>query len=225
MIDADLAVARKAEARRLMARLLGRAGRRICCCSRRGSRADVFRPAYLQLQATRRRNLRRGVESSGARRADDAQGQAGVSRRDRRRSARAAASTRRAPPCSAGGRVSRAGWKASRSNSLSWPDRPRRAGARGARRRHGATRARLGGEARRFTLEASSGPFEVVRTYTVLGIDHILTGVDHLLFVLALMMIVRGRGGSSSRSPRSRSRNRSPWRCNAPGRARPRASG
>lgn len=44
-----------------------------------------------------------------------------------------------------------------------------------------------------FTLRQSPGAFEVVRTYTVLGIGHILTGVDHLLFVLALVMIVPDR--------------------------------
>jgi hydrogenase/urease accessory protein HupE len=33
----------------------------------------------------------------------------------------------------------------------------------------------------------------VVRTYTVLGIEHILTGFDHLLFVLALLLLVRGK--------------------------------
>jgi hydrogenase/urease accessory protein HupE len=33
---------------------------------------------------------------------------------------------------------------------------------------------------------------EVVRTYTVLGIEHILTGFDHLLFVLALVLLVQG---------------------------------
>jgi hydrogenase/urease accessory protein HupE len=43
-----------------------------------------------------------------------------------------------------------------------------------------------------FTLVATPGPFEVVRTYTLLGIEHILTGFDHLLFVLALILIVRG---------------------------------
>ena len=32
----------------------------------------------------------------------------------------------------------------------------------------------------------------VARTYTVLGIEHILTGIDHLLFVLALIIITRG---------------------------------
>ena len=35
---------------------------------------------------------------------------------------------------------------------------------------------------------------EVVRTYTVLGVEHILLGVDHLLFVLALLLLVRGIG-------------------------------
>ena len=43
-----------------------------------------------------------------------------------------------------------------------------------------------------FTLKPSPGPLEVITTYTTLGIEHILTGVDHLLFVLALVMIVRG---------------------------------
>jgi hydrogenase/urease accessory protein HupE len=43
-----------------------------------------------------------------------------------------------------------------------------------------------------FTVTASPGSFEVVRTYTVLGIEHILTGFDHLLFVLALVILVKG---------------------------------
>ena len=36
--------------------------------------------------------------------------------------------------------------------------------------------------------------FEVVRTYTVLGVEHILLGIDHLLFVLALLLLVNGVG-------------------------------
>ena len=44
----------------------------------------------------------------------------------------------------------------------------------------------------RFTVTASPGPFEVVRTYTLLGIGHILLGFDHLLFVLALLLVVQG---------------------------------
>jgi hydrogenase/urease accessory protein HupE len=44
----------------------------------------------------------------------------------------------------------------------------------------------------RFVVTASPGAFEVVRTYTALGIEHILTGFDHLLFVLALVLLVHG---------------------------------
>src|SRR4051812_25403815 len=43
----------------------------------------------------------------------------------------------------------------------------------------------------RFTLRPSPGMVEVIGTYTSLGIQHILTGADHLLFVLALVLIVR----------------------------------
>jgi hydrogenase/urease accessory protein HupE len=41
-----------------------------------------------------------------------------------------------------------------------------------------------------FTVEAAPGAWEVVHTYLVLGIEHILTGADHLLFVLALVILV-----------------------------------
>ena len=44
----------------------------------------------------------------------------------------------------------------------------------------------------RFVVTASPGALEVVQTYTVLGIEHILTGFDHLLFVLALVILVKG---------------------------------
>jgi hydrogenase/urease accessory protein HupE len=43
----------------------------------------------------------------------------------------------------------------------------------------------------RFVVTASPGAFEVVKTYTTLGIEHILTGFDHLLFVLALVILVK----------------------------------
>jgi hydrogenase/urease accessory protein HupE len=43
-----------------------------------------------------------------------------------------------------------------------------------------------------FVVKSTPGPFEVVQTYTVLGIEHILTGFDHLCFVLALVLLVRG---------------------------------
>ncbi len=43
-----------------------------------------------------------------------------------------------------------------------------------------------------FVFSASPGALEVARTYTVLGIEHILTGFDHLLFVLAMLILVDG---------------------------------
>ncbi len=51
---------------------------------------------------------------------------------------------------------------------------------------------RLDGANPRFTVTAEPVLFDVVITYLVLGIEHILAGLDHLLFVLALVMIVTG---------------------------------
>lgn len=51
---------------------------------------------------------------------------------------------------------------------------------------------RLTPSAPSFVIEAVSSGWAVVRTYTVLGIEHILTGIDHLLFVLALLIITHG---------------------------------
>jgi hypothetical protein len=43
-----------------------------------------------------------------------------------------------------------------------------------------------------FVAKPSPGSLEVVRTYTVLGIEHILTGFDHLLYVLGMLILVGG---------------------------------
>ena len=43
-----------------------------------------------------------------------------------------------------------------------------------------------------FTVKPPTGQGEVAWSYLVLGIEHILGGIDHLLFVLALLLIVRG---------------------------------
>jgi hydrogenase/urease accessory protein HupE len=43
-----------------------------------------------------------------------------------------------------------------------------------------------------FVVKASQGTGEVAWSYLVLGVEHILGGIDHLLFVLALLLIVRG---------------------------------
>jgi hydrogenase/urease accessory protein HupE len=49
---------------------------------------------------------------------------------------------------------------------------------------------RLDPERVAFVVAASPDAFEVVSTYFALGVEHILTGVDHLLFVLALLFLV-----------------------------------
>ena len=41
-------------------------------------------------------------------------------------------------------------------------------------------------------VAAQQGAWQVAWDYSLLGIDHILSGFDHLTFVLALMLIVRG---------------------------------
>jgi hydrogenase/urease accessory protein HupE len=51
---------------------------------------------------------------------------------------------------------------------------------------------RLGLGALHFEVRAPAGTGEIAWSYTVLGIEHILAGFDHLLFVLALLLIVRG---------------------------------
>ena len=43
-----------------------------------------------------------------------------------------------------------------------------------------------------FTIPPIPNQFEVVRTYLVLGFKHILDGIDHLMFVLALLILVNG---------------------------------
>lgn len=42
------------------------------------------------------------------------------------------------------------------------------------------------------TVTGTPATLAVVRTYTVLGVEHILGGFDHLLFVLALVLLVTG---------------------------------
>ena len=51
---------------------------------------------------------------------------------------------------------------------------------------------RLTSAAPSFIVEAAPRPTQVAVTYLRLGIEHILGGVDHLLFVLALLILVSG---------------------------------
>ena len=43
-----------------------------------------------------------------------------------------------------------------------------------------------------FVVAAETTSLEVIKVYTALGIEHILLGIDHLLFVFALLLIVSG---------------------------------
>jgi hydrogenase/urease accessory protein HupE len=51
---------------------------------------------------------------------------------------------------------------------------------------------RLRPDAPSFVVEAVPARAEIVRTFLPLGIEHILTGVDHLLFILGLLLLVNG---------------------------------
>ena len=51
--------------------------------------------------------------------------------------------------------------------------------------------ARLTPSAPSFVVEATPSQTQVLRSYLSMGVEHILGGVDHLLFVLALLIITR----------------------------------
>lgn len=51
---------------------------------------------------------------------------------------------------------------------------------------------RLTPSAPSFVVEAAPRAIQVATTYLKLGIEHILGGIDHLLFVLALLILVKG---------------------------------
>ncbi len=42
-------------------------------------------------------------------------------------------------------------------------------------------------------IPGETSTYDVIKTYSKLGIEHILLGIDHLLFVLALIIITRGK--------------------------------
>jgi len=51
---------------------------------------------------------------------------------------------------------------------------------------------RLSLERPSFKVLPPAGKVEIAWTYFVMGVEHILAGIDHLLFVLALLLIVKG---------------------------------
>ena len=60
--------------------------------------------------------------------------------------------------------------------------------------RDGTTQvARLTPEKPTLLVASGQSSLEVAKTYFLLGVDHILTGFDHLLFVLALMLLIHDR--------------------------------
>lgn len=52
--------------------------------------------------------------------------------------------------------------------------------------------ARLTPSSPSFEVPAATGPGQVAAAYLWLGVEHILLGIDHLIFVLALLLLVRG---------------------------------
>lgn len=56
----------------------------------------------------------------------------------------------------------------------------------------GAQTVRLTPDAPAFAVGGTRSTWHLVQTYTGLGIEHILLGIDHLFFVLGLLWIVRG---------------------------------
>jgi hydrogenase/urease accessory protein HupE len=42
-------------------------------------------------------------------------------------------------------------------------------------------------------IPGETSTYDVTKTYTKLGVEHILLGIDHLLFILALIIITRGK--------------------------------
>ena len=60
--------------------------------------------------------------------------------------------------------------------------------------RDGTTQSRAPDtRAPQFIVSGVQSTFEVARTYFLLGVEHILSGIDHLLFVLALILLIRDR--------------------------------
>jgi hypothetical protein len=81
----------------------------------------------------------------------------------------------------AGGEIRIEGLSATRTDVL----------ARVQRLDGGSQTTRLTPDLAVFTVAGTPSTLEVVKTYTALGVEHILLGVDHLLFVLGLLWIVR----------------------------------
>ncbi|MEB2345316.1 MAG: HupE/UreJ family protein [Deltaproteobacteria bacterium] len=174
-----------------MTRRLGAACLVALACWAAPARADVFRPAYLELR------------EAGAGRYDvlwkvPAQGES-LRLAAEVRFPEGTVETSRAPALfAAGAHVER--WRIERPGGLVGETVRIDGIAGGAtdvlvrvERADGTSQVeRLLPERPQFTVTEPAGLGEVARSYLVLGVEHILGGVDHLLFVLALLLLVRG---------------------------------
>jgi len=167
----------------------------ILLCISIGAQADVFRPAYLEL-----REAGQGID--GADRYDvlwkvPVMGDARLAVQIRFPDG----TTQMTPPqglLSEGAYTER--WKISRRGGLSGQTLSIDGIAGGVtdvivrvERADGTSQVeRLLPQSPQFTVRAATGTAEVAWSYLILGVQHILGGVDHLLFVLALLLIVRG---------------------------------
>ena len=61
---------------------------------------------------------------------------------------------------------------------------------------------RLTPEAPSYLIEAQPHLGQVAWAYFVLGVEHILSGIDHLLFILALLLVVVQYVGAERSAPR-----------------------
>jgi hydrogenase/urease accessory protein HupE len=152
--------------------------------------ADVFRPAYLELRET-------GADSYGVLWKVPAQGEMRLAVGVRFPSG----TTQLTPPQGRfAGNAYVERWEISRPGGLAGQTLGIEGIAAGVtdvivrvERRDGTSQVeRVLPQSPQFTVVAASGAAQVAWSYLVLGVEHILGGVDHLLFVLALLLIVRG---------------------------------
>lgn len=167
----------------------------LACCFASVTHADVFRPAYLELREA-------GQDESGADRYDV------MWKRPVLGDSRLAIQIRFPPGTTQLSQPQGAfnenayieRWQISRAGGLTGQTLSIDGIAGGVtdvivriERQDGTSQVeRLLPQSPQFTVKAATGTAEVAWSYLVLGVEHILGGIDHLLFVLALLLIVRG---------------------------------
>ena len=165
-------------------------------CLRAFAHADVFRPAYLELrEADRsRRRQRYDVLWKVPAQGDARLGRAGaLSRGHDRQISRRRACSPTAPTSSAGRSARRVDWPGRRCASTASPAASPMSSSASSAQDGTSQVEHLLPQQPQFTVQGADRALrEVAWSYLVLGVEHILGGIDHLLFVLALLLIVRG---------------------------------